>query len=371
MFCSHFTVPTCSLRWRNCSFLGRRSQAPAEPLVAKRDLALLRKALSCICFVLLLPLFAVAAGAVELGIDKDQFTLDGRPTFLLGCSYYAGLGAPERALGSDLDQLHRLGFNWIRVFATWSAFEADLMAVDGASGAPREPYIGRLVRLVEECNRRGMIVDVTLTRGDGAQPCLMNLAAHQRAVQSIAAALRQQKNWYIDLGNERNVGDRRFVPVDQLPDLVDSAKQINPRLLVTASHAGDPSQEELEEYLLKAKLDFISIHRPRDADSPANTKRMTGQCREWMKQISRVVPIQYDEPFRRDYGTWQPRAADFRADLQAARGASAAGWCFHNGANNSAAPESQPRRSFDLRNSALFEQLDEEERTFLSHLSSP
>jgi len=38
----------------------------------------------------------------------------------------------------------------------------------------------------------------------------------------------------------------------------------------------------------------------------------------------------------------------------------AAGWCFHNGDERSA-KDGQPRRSFDLREKRLFEQLDEEE----------
>ena len=41
--------------------------------------------------------FATRAGErlTELGIQGGGFTLDGKPTFLLGCSYYAGIGASE------------------------------------------------------------------------------------------------------------------------------------------------------------------------------------------------------------------------------------------------------------------------------------
>jgi hypothetical protein len=38
----------------------------------------------------------------------------------------------------------------------------------------------------------------------------------------------------------------------------------------------------------------------------------------------------------------------------------AAGWCFHNGDARDG-PDSQPRRSFDLRDKRLFDQFDEQE----------
>ena len=56
---------------------------------------------------------------------------------------------------------------------------------------------------------------------------------------------------------------------------------------------------------------------------------------------------------------------------QPARGANAggaAGWCFHNG-DVRARPDGQPRRSFDLREKRLFEQLDEEELAVVKQLS--
>ena len=79
----------------------------------------------------------------RLGIDGTLFTLNGRPTFLLGMSYYGGLGASEEFIRQDLDDMKRLGFNWLRVWATWSPFDHDVSAVD-AQGRPREPYLAKL-----------------------------------------------------------------------------------------------------------------------------------------------------------------------------------------------------------------------------------
>ena len=80
-----------------------------------------RRVLCCylLCAAALWP--SVAAG-VEVATEGARFTLDGKPTFLLGCSYYAGLGASDDTLRRDLDELRSRAFNWVRVWATWSGF---------------------------------------------------------------------------------------------------------------------------------------------------------------------------------------------------------------------------------------------------------
>ena len=65
---------------------------------------------------------------------------------------------------------------------------------------------------------------------------------------------------------------------------------------------------------------------------------------------------------------WAPTAEAFVTDLRQAVAGGAAGWCFHNG-NEDAAPDGQPRRSFDLRERRLFDQLDGEERKILEAIA--
>jgi hypothetical protein len=321
------------------------------------------------CYLLwAVALWPGTARGAELATDGTRFTLDGKPTFLLGCSYYAGLGASGDTLGRDLDELRRHGFNWVRVWATWSGFDHDVSAVDG-DGNPRAEYVERLKRVVDECDRRGMVVDVTLSRGDGARgsPRLEAIGPHRRAVGTILDTIGDRKNWYIDLGNERNVRDKRFVSFEDLALLRDVVKRRDPKRLVTASHTGDPERRDVERYLRDVRVDFISVHRPRDAKSPDQTAEKTKQVMGWIREIGPVVPLHYDEPFRRGYADWQPAAAVFEKDLAAARVAGAAGWCFHNGSQRGAAGE-RPRRSFDLSEHGLIEQLDEQEREFLARL---
>lgn len=305
-----------------------------------------------------------SAGTV-LGIAGSHFTLSRAPTFLLGFSAYGALGASEKSLGQDLTAFQRLGFNWLRVWATWSAFGDDVSAV-GADGQAREPFFGRLQWLVAECDRRGVVVDVTLARarptpGRPPEGGLPDLEAHRRAVEALLTGLRPHRNWYLDLANERDVRDARYVPAEELRELRELARRLDPDRLVTASFGGhDLSEADLREAVVTIGVDFLAVHRPRAAGSPGQTEARTRAVLAHLQDLGRVVPVHHQEPFRRGYGQWEPVAADFLADLRGAVAGGAAGWCFHNGAQRGAA-EGRPRRSFDLREAGLFEQLDTEE----------
>jgi len=312
-----------------------------------------------------------AVSATKLGIDGSRFTLDGKPTFLYGISYYGALGASEEFARADLDGMRRLGLNWIRVWATWSAFDNDVSAVDG-EGNPREPFLGRLRWLLAECDRRGMVVDVTLSRGNGAtgSPRLQTLDAHKAAVQTLATALKPYRNWYLDLSNERNIRDKRYTSIEDLALLRREVRELDPDRLVTASHAGgELGREELEQYLRTAGLDFVAPHRPRHAGSEAETEAKCRECLASMGEIGRVAPVHFQEPFRRGYGKWQPKVQDFVTDALGARAGGAAGWCLHNGSQGDGA-DGRPRRSFDLRDHRLFDQLDDQEQEALRQLAA-
>ena len=89
-----------------------------------------------------------------------------------------------------------------------------------------------------------------------------------------------------------------------------------------------------------------------------------------MRELGRVVPVHYQEPFRRDFSKgWQPTAEDFVTDLRGAIRGGAAGWCFHNG-DNRWGHDAQPRRSFDMRKRRLFEQLDSVELEALGKMAA-
>jgi hypothetical protein len=291
-----------------------------------------------------------------LAIKGTQFTLNDKPAFLLGLSYYGCLGAPDEFVRQDLADFHARGFNWLRVWATWAAFGENVSAVT-AEGRSREPYLGRLKSLVAQCDKLGMAVDITLSRGRQ----LPDIKAHRAAVETLVTELKRWRNWYLDLGNERDVNDARYVTVDELKDLRAKVRALDAERCVTASFGGhDLTRDDVRAAVETAGLDFLAPHRPRDAKSPGETEAATRLALGYAKSLGHAVPVHYQEPFRRGYTVWQPTAADFLADLRGALAGGAAGWCFHNGQQRSAADE-QPRRSFDLRTKRLMEQLDDEE----------
>ena len=152
----------------------------------------------------------------------------------------------------------------------------------------------------------------------------------------------------------------------ELKQLRDQVRSLDPPRLVTASCGGhDLSQEDVRESLMTIGLDFLSVHRPRTANSPSQTQARAAACLEAMNKIARAVPVHYQEPFRRGYRQWEPTAADFLTDLRGAWAGGASGWCFHNGSRRTA-PDQQPRRSFDLRDRRLIDQLDGEEQKVIA-----
>jgi hypothetical protein len=308
---------------------------------------------------------APSNGRTVLGIQNTRFTLNGQPTFLLGISYYGALGASEEFIQRDLDDMKRHGFNWLRVWATWAAFDHDISVVDD-QGHAREPLLGKLKWLVAECDRRSLVVDVTLTRNQAtAKPAkgggLPDFSSHQAAIETVIQALKSHRNWYLDLANERDV-DARYVSLAELKLLRDLARRLDPQLLVTASFGGhDLTESDVRDSLIIADHDFLTPHRPRSAESPSETEARTRALLGLAKAMQRSAPVHHQEPFRRGYAEWEPNATDFLTDLRGAVEGGAAGWCFHNGSERGS-PDNQPRRSFDLRVKRLFDQLDPEER---------
>ena len=319
----------------------------------------------------LVVVLTLAAGAqTELRVQGGRFLVNDAPTFLYGLSYYGGLGASEETLKLDLDDVKRHDFNWIRVWATWTAYSNDVAVVD-AEGRPRAAQMDKLRRLVTDCDRRGLVVDVTIGRGNwtGNPKMLRAPEAHRRAVELLVEELKAYRNWYLDLANERNLAEFGFTSFAELRDLRDFVRARDPERLVTASHAGDIDDEDLREYLFTVGVDFLCPHRPRSPETPPATESRTVRYRETMLRLGRVVPLHYQEPLRRGWGAWSPRAEDFLADLGGARAGGAAGWCFHNGSDG-ATPDGEPRRGFDLHRRGLFAQFDGEEMRALPLLGA-
>ena len=296
----------------------------------------------------------------KLGIDQTAFTLNGKSVFLYGISYYGALGAQESFIQKDLADVKKNGFNWIRIWANWPGSTNDISAVDDY-GKRVEQYMKKLKWIVQECDKAGIVVDVILAHSNNTNGrSLKTLEAHEQAVRSIVTALKSYQNWYLDLANERDIGDSRFVSFKDLKKMRETAKALYPGLLVTASAGNDISRDDLNSYLNLVEVDFISPHRPRTPESVSETAVKTMEYLDWMKSMGKMVPLHYQEPFRRGYSNWQPVMKDYVTDFFGAKEAGAAGWCFHNG-DQKEGTEHKPARSFDLHEKRLFDQLDPEE----------
>ncbi|MES2810777.1 MAG: carbon-nitrogen hydrolase family protein [Bacteroidota bacterium] len=296
----------------------------------------------------------------KLGIKHALFTIDNRPAFLYGISYYGALAAPESFIKKDIVDFKRYKFNWIRIWANWPGEDSDISAVTD-DGDVVNTFMDKLKWIVSECDKAGIIVDVTLAHSNNKDGrSLKTSEAHQRAVSAVVSVLRPYQNWYLDLANERDVGDARFVSFKDLKQMRDKARQLYPDLLITASAGNDISREDLTSYINEVGVDFVSPHRPRTVGSPLQTAAKTKEYLAQMKVLGKVMPVHYQEPFRRGYTDWQPVTKDYLTDLFNAKDAGAAGWCFHNGDQRSDAAH-QPKRSFGLNAKRLFDQLDAEE----------
>jgi hypothetical protein len=311
-----------------------------------------------------------SVSAVTLGISPDGrfFTLDGTPTYLNGVSYYAAQSISTPSfITQDLDDMVAAGFNWIRVWANWSVGYPDHnenVSVFSVGGAVREPYMSRFKTLITECNQRGIVVDCTFDHASAG-----TVAQHQAAVQMVAQQLLPYRNVYIDVGNERDVGDARYLSLPECGTLITAVKAIDPQRICTASSVPG-SQSELNDFRTIAEMDFIAPHLCRDAGCSAQTLGTVRQYISWMHTLGFRMPIHLQEPFRRGYTTYNPIVDDFWRDDSGARIAEAAGWCFHNGSDRGSA-DGRPRRSFDMSNTEgrLFSQFDSVEQTVSTSLN--
>ena len=285
---------------------------------------------------------------------------------MTGISYYGAMTISSPSfIKKDLDDMKRDGFNWIRVWACWDPGDMNVSVVT-RYGDLREPYMSRLKYLIRECNRRGMIVDVTLSRG--REPFPGNQEQHLACVRTVAKTLKPYRNLYIDVANERDVQDVRYVNYEEMGALISAIKEIDPNRICTAS--GVPtSREDLTRYTNIGKCDFIAPHLGRDKNSPSETMGRVKKLIGWMSGDSiRRVPVLLQEPFRRDYGSYQPVENDYYQDAIGGKLGGAAGWCLHNGSNS----QKTLFRSFRMtdKDGRLYDQLDNVELAVTHNISS-
>ena len=123
-----------------------------------------------------------------------------------------------------------------------------------------EPYMEKLEWLIAECDCRGMVVDVTLTKGEGrlGNAHLSALDKHARALETLTSQLKAWRNWYLDVANEHNIHSRslstKFVSFGDARVLRDRVKKVDRKRLVTISYVRDASKDEVRNYLFDVQV---------------------------------------------------------------------------------------------------------------------
>ena len=98
----------------------------------------------------------------------------------------------------------------------------------------------------------------------------------------------------LDLANEHDVRDARHVQDEELKQLRNDVRSLDPSRLVTSPFGGhDLNLEELRSAVLGLGFDFIAVHRPRTPETAAKPRLKLGvvpQC-TGVKRESRAHPL--------------------------------------------------------------------------------
>lgn len=282
-----------------------------------------------------------ADGSTVLGISGDEFTINGRPTFLLGASYFNGRHWHK----SDLDFLAARGFNLIRVWMDWlyeSYFDSN-----GNLAYERD-----LIDLVRYADQKGIVVDLTIL--DTATSFGTSFGERTNAVRTAVRALRNENNVLFDIMNEHDhdIGEdfvgvpKKAISHDELTELIRVAKAENPNAIVTVSSLQghmvemtdplDSLQKSNINEELAAGVDLVAPHFHRDPDWGRDTSVRVSMVKNYLASVGKAVPVYVQEDHRRGWTSRtapvEPVEIDFLTAATGAKRAGAAGWVFHTAA---------------------------------------
>lgn len=299
---------------------------------------------------------AFAQSNLRLEIVGEQFALNGKPTFLLGVSYFDARNFHD----SDFTKLAALGFNLVRIWLDWEEDHFFDENGDWRSGADQD-----LIRLVEFANSQGLAVDITILDPNmsfGDKPSI-----RRKIVESTARLLKGKSNVLFDLANEH---DHLFynttISHNEASLLATVVKDIDGDLIITFSstschllcgsdeNALDPNNIQSE---INAGIEVLTPHFPRSNDWGTKTAERIKTIKNYLTTINKQIPLYLQEENRRKNDSG-PDANEFFTSAKQALDAGAAGWIFHTSAG------------FDLAEKNFFENLDSVEQSVVDELSS-
>jgi hypothetical protein len=270
---------------------------------------------------LLLGLLAARqATAQKLSIQGDRFAVDGTPRFLTFMTMFGAMGAPD--IVADLQTVRNLGFDGVRI---WPNLDTgpQLMTSDGTL---RPQELARLRLILDEARKQRLIVDVSFTyetvRGLNSTRARVGMAA-------AAEALRSYDNILIDIQNERNVTDQRFMSEADVALALSAIRSIDPTRIVVASNSPADSAEYAADFTARLGLNATAYHEPRNPRwyTLPEAQNNVGA----MRKNGKPAYLQEPMPTRDDLFSYpaHDRADYFIQALAHAKLAGAAAWCFH------------------------------------------
>ena len=263
-----------------------------------------------------------------LAASGDQFTLDGKPQFLLMLSYFDGLRTMEKAPGrvvSDLAYIKdKVRAHGIRVLANWCDYRETAtpicsLAADTliqADGSLRPASLEALGALLEAAAGRGLVIDLTLTKDGIRHPVTgdndaAQFAAYRDAIKKLVghASIRPYRNVLIDVQNELLC--HSDLSVDQALEIRQAIHDIDPARLVTVggvcweAPAPDSGPAKIgrlagrrAEFAGKPGFSVVALHN--DRDPPGETAwsdHLIVEAREIKRGLTPArVPIYFQEP---------------------------------------------------------------------------
>jgi hypothetical protein len=280
----------------------------------------LRRALPIL--ILLTPLNVTEARAQRLSIQGQQFTVDGQPKFLTFITYFGGMGAPN--VIADLHLMKTLGFDGFRI---WPNLDTGPQIMNG-DGSLRPSEFSHFLDILNQAKQERLIVDVTFTYEHipGMTP-----ATARVGISNVVSAIRSYENVLIDIQNERNVPDRRFMSEPDIRSIYLAIKAIDPSRVVGCSEArGDDSGPPLNVgFMQRLGLDVDLFHETRQSDwyTLAVQQYTINILRQAGKPVHMQEPMTTSDTFF--FYPSHDRAEYFMEAIAHAKLSGATGWTFH------------------------------------------
>ena len=174
------------------------------------------------------------AATTVLGISGNRFTINGQAKFLVLAAYFDGTDSSDPI--ADINFLKSKNFDGVRIFPNWwenvGSLTTDADPLITSDGSLDQSKLTKLISIIDEADRLGMIVDVTFARevvsgncveNNSYNPNILCVQDFKRGVVAVAQALRNKTNVFYDLSNEHDATGFSPTDVADLKGMVENA----------------------------------------------------------------------------------------------------------------------------------------------------